>query len=446
MARFLIGTMPVTGHVNPGLPIARALVARGHEVAWYAGARFRERVEAAGARYLPMVHATDFDDRDFEATFPDIARLKGLPRLRHDLKHVFADAVPGQVRDLKEILKTFPADVTLADSGFAGPGRLHERGEGPPWAVFNISAYYADSVDTAPFGLGLPPDDSPRGRLRNRLLRVLCDEVLFRDVHAHYRNVRRSIGLPGGAGGLFASQLSPFLFLQSSVPGFEYRRSDLPPQVHFIGASTPEEPSGGWERPAWWRDLSSGKPVVLLTQGTLATNFDQLLRPALEALAGEDVLVVVTTANKPLEGPVPANARVAGFLHYGELMPHVDLLVTNGGYGTVQMALAHGVPIVASGATEDKPEVCQRVEWAGVGIRIRERRPTPDAIRTAVRQILGSPRFKARAEALRAEYARHDAPTEAAQLLERLAATGQPVFREADDRATEPTQAPQPKL
>jgi UDP:flavonoid glycosyltransferase YjiC (YdhE family) len=158
------------------------------------------------------------------------------------------------------------------------------------------------------------------------------------------------------------------------------------------------------------------------------------------------VLVVVTTANKPLDGPVPANARVAGFLHYGELMPHVDLLVTNGGYGTVQMALAHGVPIVASGATEDKPEVCQRVEWARVGIRIRERRPTPDAIRAAVRQVLGSPGFKARAEALQAEYSRHDAPTEAAQLLERLATTGQPVFREADDQATEPTQAPQPKL
>jgi UDP:flavonoid glycosyltransferase YjiC (YdhE family) len=33
--------MPVAGHVNPGLPIARALVGRGHEVVWYTGQHFR---------------------------------------------------------------------------------------------------------------------------------------------------------------------------------------------------------------------------------------------------------------------------------------------------------------------------------------------------------------------------------------------------------------------
>lgn len=32
MARFLIATIPFTGHVNPALPIARELVARGHDV------------------------------------------------------------------------------------------------------------------------------------------------------------------------------------------------------------------------------------------------------------------------------------------------------------------------------------------------------------------------------------------------------------------------------
>lgn len=46
MARFLFATQPITGHVLPALPLVRALVERGHAVAWYAGARFRERIEA----------------------------------------------------------------------------------------------------------------------------------------------------------------------------------------------------------------------------------------------------------------------------------------------------------------------------------------------------------------------------------------------------------------
>src|SRR5260370_31070573 len=36
MSRFLFVVPPLTGHVNPALGIARALAARGHDVAWAA--------------------------------------------------------------------------------------------------------------------------------------------------------------------------------------------------------------------------------------------------------------------------------------------------------------------------------------------------------------------------------------------------------------------------
>lgn len=39
---------------------------------------------------------------------------------------------------------------------------------------------------------------------------------------------------------------------------------------------------------------------------------------------------------------------------------------TNGGYGGVQYALRYGVPIVATGGKEDKPQVGARVAWSGV--------------------------------------------------------------------------------
>ncbi|HEY1327618.1 MAG TPA: hypothetical protein VGI14_11815 [Casimicrobiaceae bacterium] len=37
MARILVGSIPVIGHLNPLVPIVRALRARGHEVHWYMG-------------------------------------------------------------------------------------------------------------------------------------------------------------------------------------------------------------------------------------------------------------------------------------------------------------------------------------------------------------------------------------------------------------------------
>ena len=41
------------------------------------------------------------------------------------------------------------------------------------------------------------------------------------------------------------------------------------------------------------------------------------------------------------------------------------MFVTNGGYGGVQYALRYGVPIVATGGKEDKPEVGGRVVVVG---------------------------------------------------------------------------------
>jgi len=44
MARILVGSIPVVGHINPLVPIVRALCARGHEVRWYTGAKYRTKV------------------------------------------------------------------------------------------------------------------------------------------------------------------------------------------------------------------------------------------------------------------------------------------------------------------------------------------------------------------------------------------------------------------
>ena len=119
--------------------------------------------------------------------------------------------------------------------------------------------------------------------------------------------------------------------------------------------------------------------MILVNQGTVATDPSELLQPALAALAGEDALVVAVTGGRdPSElGLVPANARVERFIPFERLLPHVDVLVTNGGFGAVQLALAAGVPIVAAGQTEDKVEVSARVGWSGVGINLRTQTPPP---------------------------------------------------------------------
>ncbi|NTU78597.1 MAG: hypothetical protein HGA45_04200 [Chloroflexales bacterium] len=136
--------------------------------------------------------------------------------------------------------------------------------------------------------------------------------------------------------------------------------------------------------------------------------------------------------------PLPANVRSVPFVPFGALLPHVDVMVTNGGYGGVQFALAHGVPLVVAGMSEEKPEIAARVAWSGAGINLKTRRPTPRQIRAAVRTALTDPRYRRSAERIRDDYARHNAPEAAGELLEQLAATGQPVLRQTPRQPVAP--------
>jgi UDP:flavonoid glycosyltransferase YjiC (YdhE family) len=124
----------------------------------------------------------------------------------------------------------------------------------------------------------------------------------------------------------------PDLYLQPTVPSFEYPRGDLAPQVHFVVPLLPPVPAD-FTLPAWWDEmLDDPRPVVLVTQGTVATDPQDLLLPALDALRDEPVQVVAVTGGPdPADLPTPPNARVERFVPFAALMPHVAAEMSRSG-------------------------------------------------------------------------------------------------------------------
>ena len=125
------------------------------------------------------------------------------------------------------------------------------------------------------------------------------------------------------------------------------------------------------------------QPRIVITQGTLAREATQLYAPAKEACAPLPVEVVTTETWRPLH----------------KLLDGAALLITNGGYGGIQAALAAGVPVLVAGDTEEKAENGRRVEYAGIGGYLPAPY-TPDRIREAMRFVLDTPRFRERAQQL----------------------------------------------
>ena len=346
----------------------RKLAEHGHDVRWYTSARFQDRIEATGARFIPFQTTRDIDYDKINELFPERTKLKGLAQAKWDLKRLVIDMAIEQCEDVSDILHAFPADVILGDT-FAFSAQLMAEKMDLPLALLSVTNLYVPSQDTAPDGLAIAPSATRLGHIRNRFLNWLVFRVLLRDVNRYFNQARAKQGLSPVQETLFEVGIRQSqLFLQPTIPAFEYPRSDLPDHVHFIGALLPQV-SMDFAPPSWWDELKTERPVVLVTQGTLATNPDELLIPTIRGLAAEEVLVVATTGNELSDHgklpPLPTNVRLERFVPFAHLMPHVDVMVTNGGYGGIHFALTHGVPLVVGGQSEDKAETCARIAGGG---------------------------------------------------------------------------------
>jgi MGT family glycosyltransferase len=430
MSNFLLCANPIQGHVAPIIAIARDLVARGHRVTVLTGSRFRDAVIAAGADHRALGGRADYDDRVMQDHLPERDRYRGVARLQYDIQTIFIRTVPDQYRGVEAAIADLAPDTILVDSVFAGvlPLLLGDPASRPAILAAGVVPLSQSSSDAAPYGLGLAPKPGAVGRLRNRMLNVLVHQVAFRQSQLLANDVLRSLGSRKLDGSVLDLSRHFDRFLQLSPAEFEYPRSDLSPNVRFVGTVLPPAPVSG-PLPEWWAELDDQRPVVHVTQGTIDNkDLGRLIRPTLDALADRDVLVVVATGGRPIEelGELPGNARAAEFLPYDLLLPKTDVFVTNAGFGGTQYALSHGVPLVAAGDTEDKPEVSMRAEWAGVGVNLRSGTPTAAAIRAGVDRVLADRGYRDRARELATRIGEYDtfdmieAELEAASITARL--------------------------
>ncbi len=423
MPQILIASCPPIGHVAPLLNVARGLVARGDRVTVLTSARHADKIRAVGAEPRPLPYTADYDDSSFDADLPGRTETSGLARLNFDIEHIFVRPLPHQYSALQELLAADQYDAVITDAIFLGalPLLLDKSAQRPPILSYSTTPLFLSSKDTAPGGPGITPMPGAIGRLRNRLLTLATHKILLRPAHRAADRMLEAMGVPKLPVFVLECAALADRVIVPTIPQFEYHRSDLPAHVRFVGAVNPL-PSDNFIAPSWWGQLDGDRPVVHVTQGTIDNaDLTRLVEPTIEALAGEDVTVVVTTGGRPvsqIRTPLPPNVFVAEYVPHDVLLPLVDVMVTNGGYGAVQRALSDGVPMVVAGQTEDKPEVAARVEYFGAGINLKTATPTSADVRRAVREVLDDGTYRANARRLQSAYAEHDSVAAVAAVID----------------------------
>ncbi|MBP1819311.1 glycosyltransferase family 1 protein [Mycobacterium sp. OAE908] len=429
MARYLLAASPLAGHVMPMLRIAADLHDRGHHVTMLTGARYHDSISTSGVHAIGLPLAGQPSAQRGRsvgrAWLPSL--MNRLLAGRAEMRSVFIEPMAAQYHALLGAVHAADVDAVLCDVAFTGavPLILSELRR-PPVLVCGVGPLTLSSADTPPFGMAW----QPRPNTDYGGMHWFVQRVLFADIQAEFNRCVSELGPSPSPVFLTDWPMLADRLLQLTIPALEFPRSDLPRSVVFTGPVLPRAQTTESTR-AWLTDARAAATVVHVTQGTW-NNDDpaDLIRPTLDALGHRSDLLLVVTTGRPgrttVPGRIPPNAYITDYLPYNELLPHVDMMITNGGYGGVHEALSHGIPLIIAGEGADKPEVAARVHAAGAAITLDAKRLSPSHITAAVDDILSNERYRAAARTLAADIAETNAFDTIADTLANLTPEPEP--------------------
>jgi MGT family glycosyltransferase len=402
MARYLAYTSPARGHLYPIVPMLSELRDRGHEVSVHTLASEVAPLADLGIAAAPIDPAIEaIEHEDWRARTP----VGGLKRARR----TFAERATHELADCRRAIAEEQPDALLVDI-MAWGANLTAEAAGLPWATFCPFLLPIPSRDAPPFGPGVAPRSDLIGRLRDAVLSRVGPDL---PAVPPMNRLRASVGLPPLNRAADYWTAAPRLIYLTAEP-FEYPRSDWPASVRMVGPGVWEPP----EQPPGWVDGDS-RSLILVTASSEFQDDGKLIAVALEALAQEQgVRVVATTAAlDPSSFSPPANARVERFLPHGPLIERAACVVSHGGMGITQKALAAGVPACVVPFGRDQLETARRVQVARAGARLPANRLNASRLRAKVREAIDC---KPGAERVAAGFARAGGRAAAADAMEQL--------------------------
>jgi UDP:flavonoid glycosyltransferase YjiC (YdhE family) len=357
MARILFSANPLYGHVLPLVPLARAAIGKGHDVAVLSGR------EVAGV--IPPARLLVIPPGKRELT-REVARRTGggnagtdpTPALAAEL---FAGARVDLAADraLSAAREFGPQLVVSESADFVGP--LVAAVRGIPWAQVAVTTQLPGPMAQA-MATAASRRYAQRGvSMTSRVM--LVDPV--------------------------PDCLQPAGF--RAAPDRVQVRTECP----ALGGELL-----GWPPPPCTVPALEGR--VLVTLGTAASS-PELISGLLAALAqtGTAMTVVHGPGGVPPGCQDNDSVRHVGFVSLDLLTRGADAVVAAGGLGTILSTLRHGVPLVLLPQIADQHWNAARAAELGCAVSV----PGPEQVPAAVTQVLDDPGFRAAARKLGDEIA-----------------------------------------
>ncbi len=389
MSHIVFFCIPAHGHTNPTLEVVRELTARGHQVTYYSYEPFREKITAAGARFIAC------EAFDAEAK---LSPEQGQ-RIGSDLvlsTRVLVDTTLALEPAVMKEMEQLRPDCIVSDS-MAVWGKA---------VALKLGIPYICSTTTFAF-------NQHSSKIMKKTARELVS-MLF-SMGAVNKQIKRL-----QVAGFPVKNILDIIASDDNTPSIVYTSPQFQPcsetfneNYTFVGPSI---------RPASGEFEKKREKLVYVSMGTVNNAMLPLYRNCIEALKNMDcqaVLSVGKDVDIAAFGELPDNVSVYPQVDQIAVLSKADAFLTHCGMNSASEALYFGVPLAMLPQTSEQGGVAARVEQLGAGIRLQE--TSPKEIQILLETLLNDPQYRENAAKIRAGFRTCSGVRGAADKIERIA-------------------------
>lgn len=260
---------------------------------------------------------------------------------------------------------------------------------------------------TPHYNLTPPPPELPFVKILgvkiSSLLMPLLLPMVLKQLAIPFNKVRENYNLTTVKDYRDISVCDAFRVCYLDIPSLAPTKN-FPPSHSYLGPIqwTPNVPL-----PTWWDNLPQDKPIVYLTMGS--SGKVSFIKEIIDELSQMDFAIMLATSGRFQQNSFPDNVFAAEYLPGIEACKKSELIICNGGTGSIYQAILSGTIILGIPTNGDQYWAMGAVEQLGAGLLLRSSHVNRQRIRLAVTKLINNPSFREKCEKFRKELKNYDA-------------------------------------
>jgi MGT family glycosyltransferase len=416
------------GPTNNCVGIGEVLRQRGHRVVFVIEESFAGTLEEKGfeERLMRLAPPPEVEEepgqfwKDFIRETAPVFRKSTFDQLGEFMAPTWQALIDGaRYVDLRlvEIFDELQPDAIVEDNVCAFPAI---PASGRPWVrIVSCNPLELKDPELPPPYTGLPIDDRSAWEDYRAEYRRAIDEM--QAGFSQFCVERGAPPLPDGEMIHSSDWLNLYLYPRE----IDYPRPQpLGPTWHNLESSV-RTTDAEWSVPD---ELAAGEgALIYVSLGSLGSGDVPLMKDLVAVLAETPHRYIVSKGPQHSEYELADNMVGVEFLPQVSVLPQVDLVITHGGNNTTTESLHFGKPMVLLPIFWDQHDNAQRIDETGFGVRLPTYSLGEGDLPAAIDRLLADTELRGRL-AVASEGLQANAGNErAAELIERLATTTEPV-------------------